>query len=86
MAFCISSVLFFVVKTIYDIVLAGEILKSNAQCAEHRYHLTRYMESSLASPDYMSLTAAHMKYAFALRLQAGCGERLRRTHDDSRLR
>jgi len=28
----------------------------------------------------------HMKYAFALRLQAGCGERLRRTHDDSRLR
>ena len=27
-----------------------------------------------------------MKYAFALRLQAGCGERLRRTHEDSRLR
>ena len=34
----------------------------------------------------MSLTAAHMKYAFPLCLQAGCGERLRRTHDDSRFR
>ena len=81
--FALAVCYFLLLKNLWYCACRGN---SEVQCPVCRTQMPLdnckvYAESSLASPDYMSLTASHMKYAFALRLQAGCGQRLRRTHD-----